>query len=129
MAGVCDAICDHLAALTLGQMRFLLINIPPRHSKSTICSVIWPVWVWLQNPSERFLSASYSLDLSARDSAKKRTLMESPWFKDHYGQDFKLKTDSQAFEFSRESDFELSKAQNTKRFSMMTSLGYRWQRL
>lgn len=119
-----DAICAHLTALTLGQMRFLLINIPPRHSKSTICSVIWPVWAWLQNPSERFMSASYSLDLSARDSAKKRTLMESSWFKERYGQDFKLTTDSQAYEFIRESDFELSREQNSKRFSMNNKLGY-----
>ena len=121
---VVDCICDHLTALTFGQMRFLLINIPPRHSKSTICSVLWPVWAWLQKPEERFLCASYSLELSSRDSAKKRSLIESPWFQERYGQDFKLKTDSQSMEFIRESDFALSKEQNTKRFFMNSKLGY-----
>ncbi len=122
---VVSALCDHLAALTLGEMRFLLINIPPRHSKSTICSVLWPVWCWLQNPSERFLCASYSLELSARDSAKKRNLIESPWFQERYGKDFKLIVDNnQMLEFMRESDFALSREQNTKRFFMNNKLGY-----
>jgi predicted phage terminase large subunit-like protein len=119
-----DAICEHLTALSLGQIRFLLINIPPRHSKSTICSVLWPVWGWLQNPAERFLSASYSLDLSTRDNLKKRNLIDSQWFQDRYGQDFNLATDTQSLEFTRERDFSLSKEQNAKRFFMNNKLGY-----
>ncbi len=118
-----DAICEHLMALSKGYFRFLLINIPPRHSKSTICSVLWPVWGWLQKPDERFLCASYSLDLSTRDNLKKRNLIDSQWFQDRYGQDFKLATDTQALAFTRESDFSLSKEQNAKRFFMNNKLG------
>jgi predicted phage terminase large subunit-like protein len=119
-----NAICEHLTALSVGQIRFLLINIPPRHSKSTICSVLWPVWGWLQNPAERFLSASYSLDLSTRDNLKKRNLIDSQWFQERYGQDFNLTTDTHALEFTRESDFSLSKEQNAKRLFMNNKLGY-----
>lgn len=119
-----DALCDHLTALTLGHFRFLLINIPPRHSKSTICSVIWPVWGWLQKPDERFLSASYSLDLATRDNLKKRNLIDSQWFQERYRQDFNLATDTQSMAFTRERDFGLSKEQNAKRFFMNDKLGY-----
>ena len=44
-------ICEHLEAISAGDIRKLLINIPPRHSKSTIVSVIWPMW---ENAKQRF---------------------------------------------------------------------------
>ncbi len=47
-----QAICEHLEAITRGSLRYLLINIPPRHSKSTIVSVMWPVWEWISSPQE-----------------------------------------------------------------------------
>jgi hypothetical protein len=42
-----EEICEHLEAVSAGELRRLLINIPPRHSKSTIVSVMWPMWEWL----------------------------------------------------------------------------------
>src|SRR6267142_468968 len=41
-----DAMVEHLECLSLGQIRRLLINIPPRCSKTLLCSVIFPAWVW-----------------------------------------------------------------------------------
>src|SRR6185312_2939761 len=43
-----DAICEHLQAVADGQIRNLLINISPRCSKSNLCSVAFPAWVWAQ---------------------------------------------------------------------------------
>jgi len=37
-----DAICDHLQAVANGDIRFLMINVPPRHCKSRLTSVFWP---------------------------------------------------------------------------------------
>jgi hypothetical protein len=45
-----DAICEHLEAVNAGQIRNLLINMPPRHMKSLAVSVFWPVWTWLKRP-------------------------------------------------------------------------------
>jgi hypothetical protein len=119
-----DAICDHLTALTRGEIRFLLINIPPRHSKSTICSVLWPTWCWLHKPEDRFLCASYGLNLAIRDNLKKRNLIESKWFKDRYGKDFSVSLDSPALQFLRTSEFALSENQNAKRFFVNDKFGY-----
>jgi predicted phage terminase large subunit-like protein len=119
-----DAICDHLTALTTGQIRFLLINIPPRHSKSTICSVLWPVWSWLHKSEDKFLCASYNLNLAIRDNLKKRNLIDSKWFQERYGQTFKLATDAQMIKFLRDREFTLSHYQNTKRFFLNDKLGY-----
>ena len=59
-----QTICEHLEAVSSGEIRKLLINIPPRHSKSLIASVMWPMWEWITSPAEKFLCASYSGALS-----------------------------------------------------------------
>lgn len=91
-----EAICEHLEAITAGELRKLLINIPPRHSKSTIVSVMWPMWEWLVRPQEKFLCASYSGTLSIRDNLKARRLVQSPWYQERWGHLFALAGDQNA---------------------------------
>jgi hypothetical protein len=62
-----------------------LINIPPRHAKSTIVSVMWPCWEWIRRPQEKYLSASYSGILSTRDNLKARRLITSQWYQARWG--------------------------------------------
>lgn len=78
------AICDHLQAVTKGQIDKLLINIPPGCSKSTLVSVLWPAWEWANNASIRWFFASYDQRLSTRDSVKCRALLTSKWFQDRW---------------------------------------------
>jgi predicted phage terminase large subunit-like protein len=91
-----DAVTDHLEAITNGQIRNLLINIPPRHMKSLAVSVFWPVWEWIRFPHRRWLYASYALSLSIRDSVRCRRLIESDWFQSNWGDRFKLAGDQNA---------------------------------
>lgn len=91
-----EMICEHLEAITAGELRKLLINIPPRHSKSTIVSVMWPMWEWLVRPQEKFLCASYSSTLSIRDNLKARRLVQSPWYAERWGHLFALAGDQNA---------------------------------
>lgn len=91
-----EQICEHLEAITQGQIRKLLINIPPRHSKSTIVSVMWPMWEWLTDPAHKYLCASYSGTLSIRDNLKARRLVQSPWYQERWGHLFKLAGDQNA---------------------------------
>jgi predicted phage terminase large subunit-like protein len=91
-----EVICEHLEAITAGELRKLLINIPPRHSKSTIVSVMWPMWEWLVRPEEKYLCASYSGVLSIRDNLKARRLVQSPWYQERWGHMFMLAGDQNA---------------------------------
>ena len=91
-----EEICEHLEAVTAGQIRKLLINIPPRHSKSTIVSVMWPMWEWLKDPSHKYLCASYSGNLSIRDNLKARRLVQSPWYQERWKDVFTLAGDQNA---------------------------------
>lgn len=95
-----EAIAEHLQAVTDGQIRRLLINVPPRTSKSSLCSVAWPAWTWIQRekgplsgPQVQFLSASYAQTLSLRDSVKTRRLVTSPWYQKRWGDRFVLTGD------------------------------------
>ena len=87
------AICEHLQAVTDGQIRRLVINVPPRTTKSSLVSVLWPTWEWIRNPSNAWMFSSYSLDLSIRDSVKRRALMEGPWYQNRWPQ-VKLSSDN-----------------------------------
>lgn len=91
-----ESICEHLEAVTRGEIRRLLINIPPRHSKSTIVSVMWPIWEWITAPQQKYLCASYSGTLSIRDNLKARRLVQSPWYQERWGSRFALAGDQNA---------------------------------
>jgi predicted phage terminase large subunit-like protein len=86
-------ICDHVQAVVEGKIPRLLINVPPRHSKSTIVSVMLTPWVWARNPSKRFLFGSYSASLAQRDSVRARRIIESEWFRSFWPNVF-LKEDT-----------------------------------
>src|SRR5712692_5960662 len=80
-----DAIVEHLEAVSRGQIRNLLINVPPRHMKSLLVSVFWPAWEWIRWPERRWLFSSYAATLSIRDSVKCRRLIESTWYQARWG--------------------------------------------
>ncbi len=88
-----DAICDHLAYVTLGDIRQLIINIQPRTTKSLATSVFWPVWDWLHLPEDQFLTASYALQLSTRDCLRSRRLIDSVWFRERWGHELSFAFD------------------------------------
>jgi len=88
-----DAIIEHLEAISFGRIRNLLINVPPRHMKSLLVSVLWPAWEWIRWPERRFLYSSYAAQLSIRDSVKCRRLIESPWYQERWGDRFALTGD------------------------------------
>ncbi|SDP78307.1 phage uncharacterized protein (putative large terminase), C-terminal domain-containing protein [Desulforhopalus singaporensis] len=91
-----DAICEHLEAVTNGQLQDLVINIPPRHLKSIAVSVCWPAWVWITKPEKRWIFASYAQSLSTRDSLKCRRVIQSPWYQENWGDRFQLSGDQNA---------------------------------
>lgn len=94
-----ETICDHLEAVTAGEIKQLLINIPPRHCKSILVSVLWPCWTWIHRPEHRWLCASYAGSLSVRDSIKCRRLIQSPWYQERWGDKFELTGDQNAKTF------------------------------
>lgn len=55
----------------------LIINIPPGSTKSTICSVMFPAWVWTRMPTARMICGSYAHMLSLNLSRLSRIVVQS----------------------------------------------------
>lgn len=95
-----EAVCEHLEAVVDGQIKRLIVNIPPRSGKSTLCSVCFPAWTWAQTnisptsgPGVQFVYASYAEKLALRFSLRNRRLIQSKWYRDRWGDRFKLLSD------------------------------------
>jgi hypothetical protein len=89
-----DLIADYLQAVTAGQIKRLLINMPPRYAKSTCVSIMWPTWVWareafpgkphnptLEGPGTKWMFASYADELRTKHSLDRRKMLQSDWYK------------------------------------------------
>lgn len=88
------ALAEHLQAVTEGQIKRLIVNIPPGCSKSLSTSVFWPCWEWIRNPAARWFFVSYDQRLSTRDSVRCRTLIKSREYQRLWGNRFKIANDN-----------------------------------
>jgi predicted phage terminase large subunit-like protein len=76
--------CEHLQAVTEGQIENLLGNYPPSCSKSLLTCVFWPAWEWTRNQTIRWFFATYNQRLTMRDSVKCRTLLNGSWYQSQW---------------------------------------------
>lgn len=75
-----EYIASALMRVEDGKYRRLLINLPPRHMKSVLTSVLYPAWRLGRNPAAKFICISYSDDLAHDLSNLSRKAMLSPLF-------------------------------------------------
>jgi len=87
-----SAIAEHLQAVTRGEIRRLLINVPPGFSKSLLTDVFWPAWEWgpQNHPSYRYVCASYSNHLTERDNMRCRNVVMNERYQRLWGNRFKI---------------------------------------
>jgi predicted phage terminase large subunit-like protein len=76
-----DAISEYLGACARGEVRRLIINLPPRMLKSTLVSVAWPAWLLGQDARARMMVASYAQSLATKHSTDCRLVMQSAWYR------------------------------------------------
>ena len=88
-----DAICQHLEAVTFGDINRLLINVPPGFMKSLLTDVFWPAWEWgpMEMPHLRYVAFSYAAGLTERDNGKFRDLITSHKYQELWGDKFKTR--------------------------------------
>ncbi len=92
------AICEHLEAVTFGEITRLLINVPPGFMKSLLTDVFWPAWEWgPQNLAhKRYVTFSYSATLTERDNNRFSDLIISDRYQRLWGKQVTpLKTGAQ----------------------------------
>tara|TARA_B100000674_G_scaffold431032_1_gene387968 strand:+ start:11 stop:1474 length:1464 start_codon:yes stop_codon:yes gene_type:complete len=77
-----------------GKIKRLIINMPPRHTKSEFASNLLPAWMVGKKPDLKIIQTTHTTELAIRFGRKAKTLIDSP----EYQQIFKtrLREDSQA---------------------------------
>ncbi|WP_369952185.1 phage terminase large subunit [Ralstonia syzygii] len=70
------AICDALMRVFRGECKRLIINVPPRYSKTEIAVVNFIAWALGHVPDAEFIHASYAAPLAVNNSANVRSLLQ-----------------------------------------------------
>lgn len=76
-----EVIADYLMQCYLGNIKRLIITMPPRSLKSICASVAFPAWILGRNPSLRIICASYGNELSSKLARDCKAVMESDWYR------------------------------------------------
>jgi hypothetical protein len=75
-----DAMAHKISQVASGEVKRLIITVPPRHLKSIIASVVLPAWYLGHNPSERVVCVSYSADLAKTHANDFRRVVKDPLY-------------------------------------------------
>jgi predicted phage terminase large subunit-like protein len=78
-----------------GDLKRLIINMPPRHTKSEFSSYLLPAWFLGQNPEKKVIQTSHTAELSVGFGRKVRNLVDSDDFKEVFPA-LALRADSKA---------------------------------
>ena len=73
-------ICRSLMKVTHGETRRLIVNMPPRHLKSVVCSVAWVAWMLMRDPSTKIAIVCHGHRLADELALKCKRLIGSDWF-------------------------------------------------
>ena len=88
-------IAQKLELVAQGKLKRLIINMPPRHSKSELASYLMPAWFLGRNPRLKIIQATMNTELATRFGRKVRDLIDDPYYQEIFP-DTDLKPDSQA---------------------------------
>src|SRR5262245_45838467 len=93
-------LAEHLEAVAAGQIKRLIVNFPPRSSKTILSSVCFPAWIWAQRQRTmltgsqvKFICGSYGHSLSLMNFNLCRRLIVSPWYRGLWGHRWTLRDD------------------------------------
>ena len=63
--------------LANGKINRLIVNMPPRHTKSEFASFLLPAWMVGLNPKLKIIQATHTGELAVRFGRKAKTLIDS----------------------------------------------------
>lgn len=87
-----EGICEHLEAVTNGDIKRLIMNVPPGFSKSLTSDVFWPAWEWgpRNMPTTRYICTSSQAYLTERDNGRFLRVVSDPVYQKLWGDRFSL---------------------------------------
>ena len=74
-------IADKLTRVAKGDLKRLIVNMPPRHTKSEFASIYFPSWMMGLKPDLKIMQTTHTADLSINFGRKVRNLMDTDEYK------------------------------------------------
>jgi predicted phage terminase large subunit-like protein len=102
-----EALAHKLSQVASGEVRRLIVTLPPRNLKSLFASVALPAWFLGHNPSERIVAVSYSEMLARNHANDFRRLVNDPTYQATFP----------AMRLARETDREIVTTLRGKRYT------------
>ena len=87
-------IAEKFNKLAQGKIKRLIINMPPRHTKSEFASFLLPSWMVGRNPDLKIIQTTHTTELAIRFGRKAKLLIDSPEYQEVFKT--RLREDSQA---------------------------------
>ena len=78
-----------------GKINRLIINMPPRHTKSEFASYLFPAWLMGRDPTKKIIQATHTAELAVGFGRKVKNLIDDEQFREVFP-DVKLATDAKA---------------------------------
>ncbi len=75
--------------LANGKIKRLIINMPPRHTKSEFASYLLPAWMIGNNPKLKIIQATHTADLAIDFGRKTKNLVDEKNYQELFTLDFK----------------------------------------
>ena len=88
-------ISEKLERVASGELKRLIVNMPPRHTKSEFASFLFPAWMVGKNPAMKIIQATHTTELAVGFGRKVKNLLEREDYLDIFP-DAKLASDSKA---------------------------------
>jgi predicted phage terminase large subunit-like protein len=76
-----EAIAYQLERVRKGEIKRLIINMPPRSLKSIMASVAYPAYLLGLDPTRRIICTSYSGELAKKHSNDFRAVLDAKWYR------------------------------------------------
>jgi len=89
-----NKIADAFNRLRTGKLKRLIVNMPPRHTKSEFASYFLPAWMIGNDPKLKIIQATHTAELAVRFGRKAKTLIDSTEYQDLFKT--RLREDSKA---------------------------------
>ena len=86
---------DKLQKVADGKIKRLIINMPPRHTKSEFASYLFPAWLMGRRPDLKIIQATHTAELAVGFGRKVKNLIDSDDFREIFP-DIKLASDAKA---------------------------------
>jgi len=75
-----ELLADRLASVATGELKRLVISLPPRHAKTFMGSICFVPWILAHDPAAKILLLSYGQDLADKIAYAIREIMRSSWY-------------------------------------------------